>query len=87
MLPGARAASAARAIAEDAARVTAGEVQHDTSVEELAPSQDDSQDENKAEAQRPADTARETDTREAMRLMIEIGSEGVKACRSNFSRV
>src|SRR5712675_2439247 len=59
---------AARAIAEDAARVTAGEVAR-PSVEELALPKDDSQDEDKAEVQKPADTARETDTRNGQRAL------------------
>jgi hypothetical protein len=55
------------AMAEDAAPARAsGEVAR-PSVEELAIPGDD----NKAAAQKPSDTARETDTREAMCLMIE----------------
>src|SRR6267143_1722626 len=77
---------AARAIAEDAARVTAGEVAR-PSVEELALPKDDSQDENKAEAQKPADTARETDTREAMCLMIESAAKAQGLPLEFFARV
>src|SRR5882757_5075368 len=77
---------AARAIAEDAARVTAGEVAR-PSVEELALPKDDSQDENKAEAQKPADTARETDTREAMCLMIESAARAQGLPLEFFARV
>src|SRR5260370_39911661 len=58
---------ATRAIAEDAAPAIArGEVAR-PSVEELAMPGDD----NKAAAQKPADTARAPDTRTAMCLMIE----------------
>src|SRR5467141_4251065 len=77
---------AARAIAEDAARVTAGEVAR-PSVEELALPKDDSQDENKAEAQKPADTARDTDTREAMCLMIESAAKAQDLPLEFFARV
>jgi hypothetical protein len=77
---------AARAIAEDAARVTAGEVAR-PSVEELAVPRDDSQDENKAEVQKPADTARETDTREAMCLMIESAAKAEGLPLEFFARV
>src|SRR6266849_8509865 len=77
---------AARAIAEDAARVTAGEVAR-PSVEELALPKDDSQDENKAEMQKPADTARETDTREAMCLMIESAAKAHGLPLEFFARV
>src|SRR6266403_1190938 len=77
---------AARAIAEDAARVTAGEVAR-PSVEELALPKDDSQDENKAEVQKPADTARETDTREAMCLMIESAAKAQGLPLEFFARV
>src|SRR6267142_3338805 len=77
---------AARAIAEDAARVTAGEVAR-PSVEELALPKDGSQDENKAEMQKPADTARETDTREAMCLMIESAAKAQGLPLEFFARV
>src|SRR3979409_1814533 len=77
---------AARAIAEDAARVTAGEVAR-PSVEELALPKDDSQDENRAEVQKPADTARETDTREAMCLMIESAAKAQGLPLEFFARV
>src|SRR6267143_1601596 len=77
---------AARAIAEDAARVTAGEVAR-PSVEELALPKDGSQDENKAEMQKPADTARETDTREAMCLMIESAARANDLPLEFFARV
>src|SRR5712672_3537825 len=77
---------AARAVAEDAARVTAGEVAR-PSVEELALPKDDSQDENKAEVQKPADTARETDTREAMCLMIEAAAKANDLPLEFFARV
>src|SRR6266403_2243589 len=77
---------AARAIAEDAARVTAGEVAR-PSVEELALPKNDSQDENKAEVQKPADTARETDTREAMCLMIESAARSQGLPLEFFARV
>src|SRR6266853_1714486 len=77
---------AARAVAEDAARVTAGEVAR-PSVEELALPKDGSQDENKAEMQKPADTARETDTREAMCLMIESAAKAQGLPLEFFARV
>src|SRR6266403_3395505 len=77
---------AARAIAEDAARVTAGEVAR-PSVEELAIPQDDSKDEPKDAAQKPADTARETDTREAMCLMIESAAKAQGLPLEFFARV
>src|SRR6267154_2992525 len=77
---------AARAIAEDAAPATAGEVAR-PSVEELALPKNDSQDENKAEVQKPADTARETDTREAMCLMIESAARAEGLPLEFFARV
>src|SRR5712672_3855855 len=77
---------AAPAIAEDAAPATAGEVAR-PSVEELALPKDDSQDENKAEAQKPADTARETDTREAMCRMIESAAKANDLPLEFFARV
>src|SRR6195256_1912796 len=77
---------AAPAIAEDAAPATAGEVAR-PSVEELALPKDDSQDENKAEVQKPADIARETDTREAMCLMIESAAKAQGLPLEFFARV
>ena len=56
------------AIAEDAAPATGGEVAR-PSVEELAIPQD------AKGSQKPAETARETDTREAMCLMIESAAK------------
>src|SRR5882757_6303453 len=76
----------APAIAEDAAPATAGEVAR-PSVEELALPKNDSQDENKAEVQKPADTARETDTREAMCLMIESAAKAQGLPLEFFARV
>src|SRR3984893_14588062 len=72
-----------RAIAEDAApAVTGGEVAR-PSVEELAIPRDD----NKAAAQKPSDTARETDTREAMCLMIESAARANDLPLEFFARV
>jgi hypothetical protein len=71
------------AIAEDAAPAIArGEVAR-PSVEELAIPRDDS----KAAAQKPADTARETDTREAMCLMIESAAKANDLPLEFFARV
>src|SRR5258707_1529872 len=77
---------AARAIAEDAGSAATGEVAR-PSVEELALPKDDSQDENKAEVQKPADIARETDTREAMCLMIESAAKAQGLPLEFFARV
>src|SRR5467141_4401967 len=77
---------AARAIAEDAARVTAGEVAR-PSVEELSIPQDDSKDEPKDAAQKPAGNARDTDTREAMCLMIESAAKAQDLPLEFFARV
>src|SRR6266576_446322 len=77
---------AARAIAEDAGSAATGEVAR-PSVEELAIPKDDSQDENKAEVQKPADTSRETDTREAMCLMIESAAKAQGLPLEFFARV
>ncbi|MES2194173.1 MAG: lytic transglycosylase domain-containing protein [Pseudomonadota bacterium] len=72
---------AARATAEDAAPTTAGEVAR-PSVEELA-----IRDESKGRAERPADNARETDTREAMCLMIEAAAKANELPLEFFARV
>src|SRR6266700_5343933 len=77
---------AARAIAEDAGSAATGEVAR-PSVEELALPKDDSQDENKAGVQKPADTARETDAREAMCLMIESAARANELPLEFFARV
>src|SRR5260221_4747660 len=71
------------AIAEDAApAATGGEIAR-PSVEELAiPPQ-----ENKSGAQNPADTARDTDTREAMCLMIESAARANDLPLEFFARV
>jgi len=71
------------AIAEDAApAATGGEIAR-PSVEELAiPPQ-----ENKSGAQKPADTARDTDTREAMCLMIESAARANDLPLEFFARV
>ena len=66
--------------AEDAAPATTGGEVARPSVEELAiPGED-----NKAAAQKPSDTVRETDTREAMCLMINRRREPT-ICRSSSS--
>jgi hypothetical protein len=74
---------ATRAIAEDAPpAIVGGEVAR-PSVEELAIPGD----ENKGGAQKPADTARETDTREAMCLMIESAAKANDLPLEFFARV
>src|SRR3982075_64016 len=74
---------AMRAIAEDAApAATGGEVAR-PSVEELAIPED----EIKGGAQKPADTARETDTREAMCRMIESAAKANDLPLEFFARV
>jgi hypothetical protein len=78
---------AARAIAEDAApAATAAEVAR-PSIEELAIPQDDSKDEPKDAAQKPAGNARDTDTREAMCLMIESAAKAQDLPLEFFARV
>src|SRR3982074_206534 len=74
---------AMRAIAEDAAPATTGGEVARPSVEELAIPLD----ENKAEVQKPGDTARETDTREAMCLMIESAAKAQGLPLEFFARV
>src|SRR5216684_1386280 len=74
---------AMRTMAEDAAPAIArGEVAR-PSVEELAIPRDES----KAAAQKPSDTARETDTREAMCLMIESAARANDLPLEFFARV
>src|SRR4051812_14440276 len=74
---------AMRAIAEDAAPATTGGEVARPSVEELAIPKD----EIKGGAQKPADTARETDTREAMCLMIEAAAKANDLPLEFFARV
>src|SRR4030088_910422 len=74
---------AMRAIAEDAAPATTGGEVARPSVEELAIPED----EIKGGAQKPADTARETDTREAMCLMIESAAKAQDLPLEFFARV
>src|SRR6202166_151012 len=74
---------AMRTIAEDAAPVTTGGEVARPSVEELAMPRD----ENMAAAQKPSDTARETDTREAMCLMIESAARANDLPLEFFARV
>jgi len=74
---------ATRAIAEDAAPATTGGEVARPSVEELAIPRDES----KAAAQKPSDTARETDTREAMCLMIESAARANGLPLEFFARV
>jgi hypothetical protein len=74
---------ATRAIAEDAPPAIAGGEVARPSVEELAIPGD----ENKGGAQKPADTARETDTREAMCLMIESAAKANDLPLEFFARV
>src|SRR3954453_12858532 len=74
---------AMRAIAEDAAPATTGGEVARPSVEELAIPKD----EIKGGAQKPADTARETDTREAMCLMIEAAAKANDLPLEFFARM
>src|SRR5258707_10087666 len=74
--------TAPRAIAEDAPPAIAGGEVARPSVEELA-----IPDENKGGTQKPADTARETDTREAMCLMIESAAKANDLPLEFFARV
>src|SRR4030088_1094369 len=74
---------AMRAIAEDAAPATTGGEVARPSVEELAIPED----EIKGGAQKPPDTARETDTREAMCLMIESAAKANDLPLEFFARV
>jgi hypothetical protein len=74
---------ATRAIAEDAAPVTTGGEVARPSVEELAIPGDD----NKGGPQKPSETARETDTREAMCLMIESAARANDLPLEFFARV
>ncbi len=71
----------ARAIAEDASPAASGFVK--PSVEELATVRD----ETKGDAKKPADIARETDTREAMCLMIESAARAQDLPLEFFARV
>jgi Transglycosylase SLT domain/SPOR domain len=75
--------SAPRAIAEDAAPATTGGEVARPSVEELAIPRDT----NKDGAQKPSDAARETDTREAMCLMIESAAKANDLPLEFFARV
>lgn len=72
---------AARAIAGDAAPGVAGEVAR-PSVEELA-----TREESKGRAEKPANNAREADTREAMCLMIESAAKANQLPLEFFARV
>lgn len=72
---------AARAIAGDAAPGVAGEVAR-PSVEELA-----TREEGKGRAEKPANNAREADTREAMCLMIESAAKANQLPLEFFARV
>jgi transglycosylase-like protein with SLT domain/sporulation related protein len=74
--------SAARAIAQDG---EAGFAR--PSVEELAIPKEDSKDENSAGAQTPAAPTRDTDTREAMCLMIESAAKANDLPLEFFARV
>src|SRR5258706_2271363 len=74
---------ATRAIAEDAAPVTTGGEVARPSVEELAIPGDD----NKGGPKKPGKTARETDTREAMCLMIESAAKANDLPLEFFARV
>ncbi len=72
---------AARAMAEDTAPAAAGEVAK-PSIEELA-----TRDDSKGTAEKPADKGRETDTREAMCLMIEAAAKANDLPLEFFARV
>jgi hypothetical protein len=74
---------AIRAIAEEAAPATTGGEVARPSVEELAIPKD----EVKGGAQKPGETARETDTREAMCLMIESAAKANDLPLEFFARV
>src|ERR1700680_489504 len=74
---------AKRAIAEDAAPATTGGEVARPSVEELAIPGDD----NKGGAQKPSDNSRDTDTREAMCLMIESAARANDLPLEFFARV
>jgi hypothetical protein len=76
----------APAIAEDAAPVRTGGGVARPSVEELATPGQANKDE-KSEARRPAETGRETDTREAMCLMIESAARANGLPLEFFARV
>src|SRR6267143_950864 len=78
---------AARAIAEDAAPAAIGGEVARPSIEELAIPQDDSKDEPKDAAQKPAGNARDTDAREAMCLMIESAAKAQGLPLEFFARV
>src|SRR3982074_1225990 len=78
---------AARAIAEDAAPAAIGGEVARPSIEELAIPQDDSKDEPKDAAQKPAGNARDTDAREAMCLMIESAARAQGLPLEFFARV
>ena len=71
------------AIAQDAAPAMTGGGVARPSVEELAIPLD----ENKGEPQKPAETARDTDTREAMCLMIESAAKAQDLPMEFFARV
>jgi hypothetical protein len=71
-------------VAEDAA--TGGEVIK-PSLEELAVPEDTSKDANKSEPKNPAETAAETNTREAMCLMIESAAKAEDLPLEFFARV
>jgi cell division septation protein DedD len=78
---------AARAIAEDAAlAATGGEVAR-PSVEELAIPKEDNQPDSKGERQKPAETAGDADTREAICLMIESAAKAQNLPIEFFARV
>jgi Transglycosylase SLT domain/SPOR domain len=77
------AACLGTAIAQDAAPATTGGGVARPSVEELAIPLD----ENKVEPQKPAETARDTDTREAMCLMIESAARAQDLPLEFFARV
>src|SRR5450631_2667209 len=77
------AAGFAPAIAQDAAPAMTGGGVARPSVEELAIPLD----ENKGEPQKPAETARDTDTREAMCLMIESAAKAQDLPLEFFARV
>jgi hypothetical protein len=73
---------AARAVAEDAAPAAAGGELAKPGVEESATSTD-----SKDKAEKPADNARESDTREAMCLMIESAAKANDLPLEFFARV
>jgi Transglycosylase SLT domain/SPOR domain len=77
--------SAGPGVAEDAP--ASGEAAKPSLEELILPKDDDKKDGNKSELQKPAETAAETDTREAMCLMIESAAKAENLPLEFFARV